>query len=154
MSLAEFQPDTEVVTIPGRRGKKETTFEVRGLSFHDLSKIIRVHYHDLEGLFDLYQSSAGTDLTALATGRFAVALVNDAPGIVAHIIALAADEEEQLEKVQTLTLMTQYDALTKIAKLTFSDVEDVKKIMAQVMGQVGKMLDTEKVRQTQERNAK
>ncbi|AKJ73900.1 capsid protein [Salmonella phage 37] len=33
----------------------------------------------------------------------------------------------------------QFDALKKIAGLTFSDVEEVKKMFAQVMEQIGKM---------------
>ncbi|AIU37952.1 tail length tape measure protein [Chivirus chi] len=127
MSLSDYTPEIEEITIPARRGKKAGSFNVRGLSFHDISKIIRVHYHDLDGLFDLYQKTAGEDLTAIATGRFAVSLVSDAPGLVAHVIALAADEEAELEKVQTLPLLVQFDALKKIAGLTFSDVEEVKK---------------------------
>lgn len=139
MSLADYAPEIEEITIPARHGKKAGSFNVRGLSFHDISKIIRVHYHDLDGLFDLYQKTAGEDLTAIATGRFAVSLVSDAPGLVAHVIALAADEEAELEKVQTLPLLVQFDALKKIAGLTFSDVEEVKKMFAQVMEQIGKM---------------
>jgi hypothetical protein len=139
MSLANFEPDYEQVIIKGTRGRDDSSFQVRGLSFHDISQIVRVHYSDLDGLFDLYETSAGQDLSALAAGRFAVRLVSDAPGIVSHIIALAADEEEQLEKVAMLPVLTQYDALQKIARLTFSDVEEVKKIFAQVMEQVGRL---------------
>lgn len=145
MSLADYTPETEEITIPARRGEKAGSFNVRGLSFHDISKIIRVHYRDLDGLFDLYQKTAGEDLTAIATGRFAVSLVSDAPGLVAHVIALAANEEAELEKVQTLPLLVQFDALKKIAGLTFSDVEEVKKMFAQVMEQIGKMKGEEAV---------
>lgn len=134
MSLADFKP--EVVEI---QAKGKTLFTVRGLSFFDISKIVRVHYHDLDSLFDLYEKTAGQDFTAIATGKFAVNLINDAPGIISHIIALAADEEDQLETVQKLGLMTQYDALLAIGRLTFSDVEEVKKIFAQVVGLVQKV---------------
>lgn len=151
MALSDFTPDTEEVVI-----KNGVTFAVRGLSFNDISKIIRVHYHDLEGLFDMYEAAAGKggDITALAAGRFATTIISDAPGIVAHIIALAADEEAQLEKVQMLPLLSQYDALVKIGRLTFSDVEEVKKIFAQVMGQVGRLMAEDQQRQTQEASGK
>ncbi|AKJ73899.1 hypothetical protein SP37_32 [Salmonella phage 37] len=68
MSLADYAPEIEEITIPARHGKKAGSFNVRGLSFHDISKIIRVHYHDLDGLFDLYQKTAGEDLTPSLRG--------------------------------------------------------------------------------------
>ena len=85
MSLSDFTPDTEEIII--KRAKKgDMTFEVRGLSFQDISKIVRVHYDDLEGLFDIYETHGGGDLSYVAMGKFAMALINDAPGLVAHII--------------------------------------------------------------------
>lgn len=144
MALADFTPDTETIYI-----NKKSSFDVRGLSVHDISKIIKVHYHDLDGLFDLYEKSAGQDFTAIATGRFAVTLISDAPGLVSHIIALAADEEAQLETVQKIPVMAQVEALKAIARLTFSDIEDVKKLVAQVMGQVGDL--NQKTKQGQKR---
>lgn len=132
MSLSDFTPDTEEVVVKRAR-KGDMTFEVRGLSFLDISKIVKVHYDDLEGLFDLYETHGGGDLSYVAMGKFAMALINDAPGLVAHIIALGADEEAFLEKAQTLPLMAQIDALKAIAKLTFSDVEDIKKMLGKAM---------------------
>lgn len=136
MALSDYTPDTEEVIVRGNGKRKSHTFNVRGLSFHDISKIIRVHYHDLDGLFDIYQTAAGEDFSAIAAGQFAIKLVSDAPGLVAHVIALAADEEEHLEVVQKLPILCQFDALKKIAVLTFSDVEEAKKMLAQVMAQV------------------
>lgn len=137
MALADYTPDTEEVIVHGKGKRKSHSFNVRGLSFHDISKIIRVHYHDLDGLFDMYQTASGSDFSAIAAGQFAIKLVSDAPGLVAHIIALAADEEDQLETVQKIPALSQFDALKKIAVLTFADVEEAKKMFAQVMAQVG-----------------
>ena len=132
MSLSDFMPDTEEVVV--KRAKKgDMVFAVRGLSFLDISKVVRVHYDDLEGIFDLYETHGGGDLSYIAMGKFAMALVNDAPGLVAHIIALAADDEANLEKAQTLPLMAQIDALKAIGRLTFSDVEDIKKMLGKAM---------------------
>lgn len=126
MSLSDFTPDTEEVVI--KRAKKgDMSFEVRGLSFLDISKLVKVHYDDLEGIFDLYETHGGGDLSYIAMGKFAMALINDAPGLVSHIIALGADDEANLEKAQSLPLMAQIDALKAISRLTFSDVEDIKK---------------------------
>lgn len=132
MSLSDFTPDTEEVVV--KRAKKgDMVFAVRGLSFLDISKVVRVHYDDLEGIFDLYETHGGGDLSYIAMGKFAMALVNDAPGLVAHIIALAADDEANLEKAQTLPLMAQIDALKAIGRLTFSDVEDIKKTLKKAL---------------------
>ncbi|HGH0737026.1 TPA: hypothetical protein ACJHHA_005587, partial [Klebsiella pneumoniae] len=59
--------------------------------------------------------------------------INDAPGLVAHIIALAADDEANLEKAQRLPLTAQIDALKAVGRLTFSDVEDIKKMLRKAM---------------------
>lgn len=140
MSLLDYKPDTETVEVKGRQA---FTFDVHGLTFFDISKIIKVHYHDLDSLFDLYETHAGQDLTSLATGRFATTLISDAPGIVAHIIALASDGgEAALPMAQSLPAIAQIDALRKIGALTFSDVEEVKKLAAQVMGQLKQAKET------------
>ncbi len=132
MSLSDFTPDTEEIIV--KRAKKgDMTFEVRGLSFQDISKIVRVHYDDLEGLFDIYETYGGGDLSYVAMGKFAMGLINDAPGLVAHIIALAADDEANLEKAQRLPLTAQIDALKAVGRLTFSDVEDIKKMLRKAM---------------------
>lgn len=139
MALSDFKPDTVTIAIQPNKGDSSPTVELRGLSFHDFSKLIRVHYHDLDGLFDLYENSAGQDLTAIAAGRFATTLIADAPGLVAHIIALAADDEAALDIAQQLPLIVQIEALKTIGGLTFSDVEEVKKMLALVMGQLEKI---------------
>lgn len=131
MALSDFTPETEEVIVK-RRKKGDMKFEVRGLSFLDVTKIVRVHYDDLEGLFDLYESTGATDLTYVSMGKFAMKLLNDAPGLVSHVIALAAGEEASLELAQSLPISSQLSAIQSIAKLTFSDIEDVKKMLAKV----------------------
>lgn len=149
MSLSDFTPDTEEVVI--KRAKKgDMSFEVRGLSFLDISKLVKVHYDDLEGIFDLYETHGGGDLSYIAMGKFAMALINDAPGLVSHIIALGADDEANLEKAQSLPLMAQIDALKAISRLTFSDVEDIKKTIRKVVD----LMRDAKVNQTQGSTAK
>lgn len=126
MALSDFTPDTETVVIK-RRNKGDFTLELRGLSFHDISRLVKTHFDDLEGLFDIYEQNGGSDLSYIGIGKFAVALVNDAPGLVAHMIALASGEEGELDKAQSLPLIAQIDAIKAIGRLTFSDVDDIKK---------------------------
>lgn len=127
MALSDFQPDTITIAI----GKK-TTFDVRGLSFIDLSSIMRTHFNDLENLFELYEKEAGQDITNLNMARYATALIKDAPGLVAHLIALAADEPEMVNRVHRLPLLSQVDALRAIGKLTFEEVGGVKKLIGMI----------------------
>lgn len=123
MALSDFTPET--VTV--KAGK--TTIAVHGLSFIDISAIIKTHFDDLDGLFDIYEKHSGADFSNIAMGRYAVGLVKEAPGLVAHIIALAADEPDLVDVAGKLPLLTQVEALQAIGKLTFEEIGGVKKMM-------------------------
>ncbi len=127
MALSDYTPETLTVKT------KKVSFEVRGLSFTDLSSLVRAHYHDLEQLFDLYAKDAGDgQLTNLAIARYATSLISEAPALVSHIIALAADEPEMVNQASRLPLLAQTDALQKIGTLTFEEIGGVKKMLAQL----------------------
>lgn len=134
MALSDFEPDT--ITIPV--GKK-TTFDVRGLSFLDLSALMRTHFNDLENLFELYEKEAGQDINNMSMARYATALIKDAPGLVAHLIALAADEPQMVNNAHRLPLLTQVDALRAIGKLTFEEVGGVKKLIGMIADLAGEL---------------
>lgn len=127
MSLSQYQPET--LTIKGKRHE----FDVRGLSFTDLSQLIRLHYTDLEALFEIYEREAVTGgINSVSLARYATGLIKDAPGLVAHVIALAADEPEMVETAGKLPLLAQIEALKAIGKLTFEEVGGAKKLMEMV----------------------
>jgi hypothetical protein len=127
MSLAEFQPERLTVTAKG------VSFDVRGLSIIDISSVIKLHMNDLEALFDMYEQEAqGLSFSNVALAKYATRLIQDAPGLVAHIIALACDEPEQVNNAKRLPLIAQIDALKKIGKLTFEEVGGVKKLIAEM----------------------
>ena len=50
---------------------------------------------DVAGRRQAQETHGGSDLSYVAMGKFAMGLINDAPGLVAHIIALAADDDLQ-----------------------------------------------------------
>lgn len=128
MSLADFQPETLTVST------KRSSFEVRGLSFVDISQLVRTHMNDLEALFTMYEQEAnGVGFGNLAMARFATRLISDAPGLVSHVIALAADEPEMVNQATRLPLLTQVDALKKIGTLTFEEVGGAKKLLEMVV---------------------
>lgn len=123
MSLANFKPESRVV-----KGKNyELT--VRGLCLEDLSGLLRTHMADLEHVFDLYEKQGADSLSTVALGKFVLALVKDAPGLVAHAIALACDEPQFVENAAKLPFMAQVNALKDIGALTFEEVGGVKKFV-------------------------
>lgn len=127
MSLSEFAPETLQVKT------KRATFDVRGLSFLDLAELLKVHHNDLESLFALYEKdSAAGAISNIAMARYATTLIKEAPGLVAHIIALAADEPTMVDNASRLPLLAQTDALQKIGKLTFEEVGGVKKLFQMI----------------------
>lgn len=139
MALSDYQPDTLTIAA----GK--TSFDVRGLSFLDLSSLLRTHYEDLESLFDLYENDArSVDFTNVAMARYATALIKDAPGLVSHLIALAADEPEMVNAVHRLPLLSQVDALRAIGKLTFEEVGGVKKLIGMIADLAGELRSPDK----------
>lgn len=142
MSLAAFQP--EKIEIKHRK----VTFEVRGLSMTDLSSLVRTHYTDLEALFTIYENEAVTGgVNAMSIARYGTSLIKDAPGLVGHIIALAADEPEMVDNAMRLPMLVQIDALKAIGKLTFEEVGGVKKLIAELSNLVGQMAPQQRSQQ-------
>lgn len=129
MSLADYKPETKTIKT------RKTEFQVRGLSFTDISALIRLHYTDLEALFTIYeQEAASGGISSVSVARYATGLIKDAPGLVSHIIARAADEPELVDVAGRLPLLAQVDALKAIGQLTFEEVGGAKKLMEMVMG--------------------
>lgn len=126
MSLANFKPATIAVVV-----NKDVTLNLRGLNFFDISELIKIHQADLGGVFDLYEKNAG-NFSNIAMGSFAVELLKNAPGLVAHAIALSCDEPELADRAQLLPIIKQMDALEALAKLTFEEVGGVKKLIQTV----------------------
>ncbi len=138
MALSDFTPET--IEIKSKR----VTFDVRGLSMIDLSAILRVHIDDLEHLFKMYEEEAGNaSFSNISMARYATRLISDAPGLVSHIIALAADEPDMVSTVERLPMMTQLDALKAIGKLTFEEVGGVKKLV-ETLGDLLKEMSPER----------
>lgn len=126
MALSDFTPEQTTMSIGN------TSISVRGLSLVDVSSLMRTHLSDLESVIELYEKSAQTEgLSSIALGKFAIALVKDAPGLVAHMIALAADEPSMAEKAARIKMLDQIKLIKAIGALTFEEVGGVKKLMGE-----------------------
>lgn len=121
----------------------EEGFEVRGMSFDDVSRIVVKHAAVAAGLFTQFmaraegQEAAQIDLKAV--GRD---LIADAPAVVVDIILLAGDSDITEGKqpsadrvtVRSLPIPVQMDALDKIGRLTFTSEETLGKMLEMVIG--------------------
>lgn len=123
MAFEDFVLPTEEVQLPGG-----STFAVRGLSLQDITLLISKHGPVMEEFFRRY--SANEKANPLEVG---MGLIAQAPGLVAQIIAIAADEPNKADTVLKFPLVVQQDALEKLSKLTFDANGGPKKFVEAVI---------------------
>lgn len=121
MALADYVVERKAVPFKGG------SFDVRGLSLDDVTVLMREHLSDLDQIFELYASTTSQEVLVGETARYAIKLVQEAPGLVANVIALASDEPHQADRARTLSIPVQVDALEKIFLLTFEEAGGAKK---------------------------
>jgi hypothetical protein len=127
MGLADYQPP--VFTFPLQGG----SLALMGLSLQDVSVLVHHHLPDLEALWDIIASENINTLDADSLRPVLGALVMQAPGFTANVIALGCGEPDHAEMVQTkLSAPVQIEALLKIGELTFVEVGGAKKAMETV----------------------
>lgn len=123
MSLADYQPAREIVEFKGG------SVSVRGLSLDDVSVLMSHHLSDLDNLLDIYRRGVDESLAVAATAQYAIRLVKEAPGLVAHLIALAVDEPSHVDKARGLPMPTQIRILEVAGRLTFEEAGGAKKFV-------------------------
>lgn len=124
-----FTIPTAKVEVPGGG-----EFDVRGLSFEDMSFIVGRHGDVLSDLFNEMATNGGA-VQATTLAGIASELVKRAPDVAGMAMALAADEDPASEvtftvavvKCRRLPISVQLDALTKIGTLTFGTEGGLKK---------------------------
>lgn len=136
-------------TVEAARGQ---SFEVRGLSLPDMTRLVRHHGGALQLLIDRFAEgnlAAGLeDITALGS-----ALMNAAPEAAAEAIALAAGdgfpEPVEIEIARQLPASVQLEALEKIGRLSFTAeggpgkfVEMVIRVARGLRGTISPLLQT------------
>lgn len=121
MSLADYQPLRR--EIPLRGG---SSVSVRGLSLDDVAVLMNLYLRDIDALFGLYDEvDEASRVRAMA--QFAVVLCREAPALVGHMIALACDEPDQIDRARTLGLPKQVEILKAIFELTFEEAGGARK---------------------------
>lgn len=122
--LSDFEPDRQEIKLP-----KGGTFLVRGLGVDDLAILVRDYLGDMDKILALYEDSARSPLSSVATAQFVLKLTREAPAAVAQIIAIAADEPSEVDRARRLPLPVQVLALQHIGRLTFEEAGGLKKFL-------------------------
>lgn len=121
MPLAGYQPETREVQI----GKGQSV-ALRGLSLNHLAVLIREHFPDIDGIVELFQGKVDFEKTSI--DAVVLAVVSQAPGLAANLIALAAGEGDASD-AEKIPGPVQVKILTVIGELTFTEVGGVGKAM-------------------------
>lgn len=130
MSLSQYKPETRTVVL-----SEASTVHLRGLGLVGISVLVREHFPDLDAIIALFKRDQA--IAAGDIGAIALSLTTHAPGLVANVIAIAADEPEQADVVMTMPAPTQIKLLTVILELTFTEVGGIKKAWEMVADLLG-----------------
>lgn len=131
------QPKTETVHYPGGE------FAVRGLSFEDISVLVREYYPALETLWTRYVTESTVASVAentrlpddLSDIRGVIMdTLEIAPGLVATIIARASGEPDNLAAARAMGAGIQIDAITRIVTLTLESEGGPGNLMERLSG--------------------
>lgn len=129
MSLSNFKPESREIVLKGG------TFTIEGLSLEHVAVLVREHLPDMEALFDLFKNSNTADTDYLPVIK---ALITQAPGFAANLIALASNEPESAAVAAKLPFPVQVDVITQIGDMTFGEVGGVKKSLELIVALLAK----------------
>jgi len=121
MSLADYQPMRTDVPVRG------TSVSVRGLALDDVAVLMNLYLSDIDALFRLYDEEVDQASKVAAMAQFAIVLCREAPALVGHLIALAADEPDMIDKARRLSLPAQVDVLKAVFRMTFEEAGGARK---------------------------
>lgn len=127
--LADYQVAQHTFDLQGG------SFSVSGLALDQIEVLVRTHLPDLEALFELFANIEHIQEGDL--NKIASAVVSQAPGFAANLIALAAGEPHAAPVAQKMPGPLQIEILIKIGDLTFAEVGGVKKFLPTVANLFG-----------------
>lgn len=114
MALANYVVPLERIELPDGG-----EFVVRGLALNDVMMLVLEQKDSLEHAFNFVEKN--NLHLGQVNGDIGLKLLRDLPTLAAKLVALAAREPEEFEKVGNLPAPVQLDALEKVARLTFKD---------------------------------
>ena len=137
MGLKDLSFPSQVVETPGGN------LTLRGLCLEDVIQLVNSHKTVVEKMFDraTQVQSAEEDilekeiLSQFDSGDIAGKLIQEAPIVAAHVIALGAGEgdEESIKIARELPVTIQVECLDKIGTMTFIAEGGAKKFLETVI---------------------
>jgi nitrogenase molybdenum-iron protein alpha/beta subunit len=124
-----FNIPTESVKIPASGKNKEQSFEVRGASLPDVSKVMQEHGEAMAMLYARF-SDDSMDVSDKKLAGAIATLLADMPKLCATVISLCADSAVEPEVALRLPLPVQAESLMQISRLTFVGEGAVGKFIA------------------------
>ena len=136
MSIADYEFPSKPIAIDPTH-----SFRVRGLSLHDLTRLMHSHGPALGMIYNRAASlmktvkdpNTGTTDTIMPTGEeigeLLMTLAQEFPDLIADAIAYAADEPAMAAKVKKFRLPVQIEALYEIVGLTIVGEHEIKKVL-------------------------
>lgn len=118
------------------------SFAVRGLSTADIEYCVRTFGQDLNRLWKRFVNGAdkNVELTTVGLQSIFGQIVKECPALVAGVLGLAADaDEEDMKVLVRLPITVQVAALMQVATLTISVEGDPKKAIGTVISALGGM---------------
>lgn len=135
MSLANLQLRTATVPYVGANDENHD-ITLYGLSANAIAGLILSQLSNIEEIFNIVESAgvkSTDDLAKVNVVEVGQRLLVQMPGFIAHVIAYAAHEPEQHEKVLHLPGPVQLECLKKLAQLTFNDEAGFREFVGNVV---------------------
>lgn len=136
MGIGDFAPQTETIEFPGG------SFAVRGLALQDITVLLRAHYATASALFDKYvgeSALAAASLEVPGAGldmgdpkSVVLEALEVAPGMIADVVALAADEPGSAPLVRKMPVVVQVTAIEAVIRLTMEAEGGMEKFIETV----------------------
>ncbi|MDR3474323.1 MAG: hypothetical protein P4M09_21950 [Devosia sp.] len=112
-------------------------FEVRGLSFNDVTQLVMLHRETIERIFATFSGRDPNSISEADASDVILSMIDSAPALVAHIVALGADDLANFDEYVKLPMGAQVEAIEKIGELTFATGGGPKKLFGLAMKLVG-----------------
>lgn len=135
MSNRKLVVPTDSINMPGAN----EPLVVRGLSVNDFKTLINMHRDVAAMVFDkiVNSTSASPEQAMASVDDIVMMIMDEFPLVLADFIALAADQLDEAEDFINLPVIAQFEAVSKICRLTFGEEDAAKKLLATVTKLLG-----------------
>jgi hypothetical protein len=108
----------------------EEIAEVRGLSPNDFFELYNLHKPVMEQAYSRFAEVDAQYVTEQDFRDMAGEAIQHAPALLAHVIAIGADDRENFDEILKMPVGDQIECVTKIMELTFTSGFGPKKLLA------------------------